>query len=279
MHSPNLAQDCGHQGAQAPRPGSSSAPPLVRVEGVTVSFDGHDVVRDVSLDVAAGEIVALIGPSGAGKSTLLRCINLLEVPTRGAVYLAGTRVGGVNRRGRVVPPSRKELAEHRRTVGMVFQQFNLFPHLSALQNVMLAQVHALGRSPEEARTRALKELEHVGLVDKAGARPPKLSGGQQQRVAIARALAIDPKVMLFDEPTSALDPELGLEVLATMRTLAAEGTTMIVVTHELHFAREVSDRVVVMSDGRIIEEGPPEKVMGAPSHERTRRFLRAVLER
>jgi polar amino acid transport system ATP-binding protein len=253
--------------------------PLLRLEDISISYRGHEVVHDVSLDVAPGEVIALIGPSGAGKSSLLRCVNFLEVPSQGTVYLEGRPVGSVQRRGRSVPANAAALAEHRREVGMVFQSFNLFPHLSAAENVMLAQVHSLGRSKAEARDRALKELAHVGLASHADAKPAKCSGGQQQRIAIARALAMDPKLMLFDEPTSALDPELGLEVLSTMRRLADEGMTMIVVTHEMHFAQDVADRIVFMADGRIVEQGPARQVMRRPQHERTKRFLAAVTDR
>jgi polar amino acid transport system ATP-binding protein len=253
--------------------------PLLGLENISISYRGHEVVHDVSLDVAPGEVIALIGPSGAGKSSLLRCINFLEVPSQGTVYLEGRPVGSVQRRGRTAPANASALAEHRREVGMVFQNFNLFPHLSAVENVMLAQVHSLGRSKADARERALKELAHVGLTSHADAKPAKCSGGQQQRIAIARALAMDPKLMLFDEPTSALDPELGIEVLTTMRRLADEGMTMIVVTHEMHFAEDVADRIVFMADGRIVEQGPARQVMREPQHERTKRFLAAVTDR
>jgi polar amino acid transport system ATP-binding protein len=267
----------GSEGELAPV--STVSAPLVNLEHIVVHLGGKDVVCDVSLEVSAGEVVALIGPSGAGKSTLLRCINWLQAPTAGRVFVDGRRVGVTVKKGREVAQGRRELAEHRRQVGMVFQSFNLFPHLTALENVMLAQVHTLGRSPKAARERAIQELSHVGLSDHVDKRPGQTSGGQQQRIAIARALAMDPKVMLFDEPTSALDPELGAEVLAIMRKLADEGMTMIVVTHEMHFAEDVSDRVVLMADGAIIEEGTPTQVLRRPSHPRARRFLKAVLDR
>jgi len=253
-----------------------SSTPLLRLEGICVGYNGHDVVHDISLDVEVGEVVALIGPSGAGKSSLLRSINFLEPPTQGRIVLDGQPVGVTGRRGR---RHKQALATLRRDVGMVFQQFNLFPHLTAVENVMLAQMHTLGRSRALAEARALQELKHVGLSDRSHAKPAQCSGGQQQRIAIARALAMDPRVMLFDEPTSSLDPELGLEVLATMRRLASEGMTMIIVTHEMHFAQDVADQVVFMADGRIIEQGTAAQVMSEPQHKRTRKFLSAVLDR
>nr|WP_245794360.1 amino acid ABC transporter ATP-binding protein [Geodermatophilus nigrescens] len=231
------------------------------------------VVRDVSLTVARGEVVAIIGPSGSGKSTLLRCINLLERADSGRVEVVGRAVEpGAGVAGR-------DLAALRRSVGMVFQSFNLFPHMTVLRNVSLPQERVLGRSRAEADARSRQLLERVGLAAKADTYPSRCSGGQQQRVAIARALALDPEVMLFDEPTSALDPELGLEVLAVMRELAADGMTMVVVTHEIHFAADVADRVVVMADGAVLEEGTPEQVLRSPSTERARRFLSAVVDR
>jgi polar amino acid transport system ATP-binding protein len=245
----------------------------IRLESVVKRFGDHTVVDNVSLSVKEGEVVAIIGPSGAGKSTLLRCINLLEKPDSGRITVQGTGVDA----GTEI--SNKDLAQLRRTAGMVFQSFNLFPHLTVLRNVSLAQERVLGRSRAEADERSMKLLDRVGLADKAAQYPSRCSGGQQQRIAIARALALEPRVMLFDEPTSALDPELGLEVLAVMRELAAEGMTMVVVTHEMQFARDVSDHLIVMADGAILEEGPPADVFRAPAEERTRRFLRAVLER
>jgi polar amino acid transport system ATP-binding protein len=245
----------------------------IRLDSVVKRFGDHTVVDNVSLSVREGEVVAIIGPSGAGKSTLLRCINLLEKPDGGRITVedtsidAGTEISG------------KDLAKLRRNVGMVFQSFNLFPHLTVLRNVSLAQERVLGRSRNEADERSMKLLDRVGLANKAEQYPSRCSGGQQQRIAIARALALDPRVMLFDEPTSSLDPELGLEVLTVMRELASEGMTMVVVTHEMQFARDVSDHLVVMADGAILEEGAPAEVFRAPSEERTRRFLRAVLER
>ncbi|WP_276573322.1 amino acid ABC transporter ATP-binding protein [Microbacterium allomyrinae] len=246
---------------------------MVRLDGIHKSYGAHDVLTDVSLTVSRGSVTALIGPSGAGKSTLLRCINLLERPDRGTIAVDGRTLDLGDR----VPA--KDLAALRRQVGMVFQSFNLFPHLTVLRNISLPQQRVLGRSRQEADARSMELLTRVGLADKAAQYPGRCSGGQQQRIAIARALALDPRVMLFDEPTSALDPELGLEVLAVMRELAQDGMTMIVVTHEMQFARDVSDHLVVMADGGIVEQGDPVQIMRDPSHPRTRRFLRAVLER
>jgi polar amino acid transport system ATP-binding protein len=236
-------------------------------------FGDHVVVNDVSLEVAPGEVVSIIGPSGAGKSTLLRCINLLERPDHGEITVGDVTIhpeSGV---------TAKDLTNLRRTAGMVFQSFNLFPHLTVLRNISIAQERVLGRPRGEADERSRELLARVGLAEKADTYPTRSSGGQQQRIAIARALAMAPKVMLFDEPTSALDPELGLDVLNVMRELADEGMTMIIVTHEMHFAQDVSDRVVVMADGRIIEQGPPNQVLVKPENERTKRFLRAVTDR
>jgi polar amino acid transport system ATP-binding protein len=245
----------------------------VELESVVKRFGAHTVLDDVSLAVREGEVTAIIGPSGAGKSTLLRCINLLERPCSGTITVAGTTIDASTR----VPAA--DLAALRRQVGMVFQSFNLFPHLSVLRNITLPQERVLGRSRAEATARAKDLLDRVGLADKAAQYPARCSGGQQQRIAIARALALDPEVMLFDEPTSALDPEVGLEVLAVMRELAGQGMTMVVVTHEMQFARDVSDHVVVMAEGRILEEGHPDQVFEQPAEERTRQFLRAVLSR
>jgi len=247
--------------------------PLICLEKVSKHYGTHVVLNAIDLDVHAGSVVAIIGPSGSGKSTLLRCINFLEPPTSGSITLDNIRVEAG------VMHSRKELAVLRRSVGMVFQSFNLFPHMSVLRNVSLAQERVAGRSREEADKRSMQLLSRVGLADKAHQFPQRCSGGQQQRVAIARALALDPKVMLFDEPTSALDPELGLEVLAVMRELAIDGMTMIVVTHEMSFAENVSDTVLVMADGNIVEQGPSVDVMRNPQQERTKRFLRAVNDR
>jgi polar amino acid transport system ATP-binding protein len=245
----------------------------IGLDSVVKRFGEHTVVDNVSLSVKEGEVVAIIGPSGAGKSTLLRCINLLETPDSGCITVGETKVDA----GAEI--SGKDLANLRRNAGMVFQSFNLFPHLNVLRNVSLAQERVLGRSKKEADERSMKLLDRVGLANKAEQYPSRCSGGQQQRIAIARALALEPRVMLFDEPTSALDPELGLEVLAVMRELASEGMTMVVVTHEMQFARDVSDHLVVMADGAILEQGAAAEIFRAPAEERTRRFLRAVLER
>lgn len=245
----------------------------IDLEHLSKRYGDTVVLDDVSLHVEPGTVTALIGPSGAGKSTFLRCINLLERPDSGTIR--------VDRH--VIEPGRevkaRDLAALRRSVGMVFQSFNLFPHLTVLENIVFPQRKVLGRSKTEAEDRARTLLERVGLAEKALEHPGRCSGGQQQRIAIARALALEPSIMLFDEPTSALDPEVGLEVLAVMRELADEGMTMLVVTHEMHFARDVSDRLVVMADSHIIEQGDPRAIMSDPQVERTRRFLRAVLER
>ena len=246
---------------------------LVRLDAIRKSYGHHVVLDDVNLKLCAGEVMAIIGPSGSGKSTLLRCVNLLEKATSGRVTLAGVVIEA----GQPVP--RKELMQLRRAVGMVFQSFNLFPHLTVLRNICLAQERTMGRSRQEAEAVAMQLLKRVGLSDKATQYPSRCSGGQQQRIAIARALALDPQVMLFDEPTSALDPELGLEVLAVMRELAEGGMTMMVVTHEMHFAEHVSNRVLVMADGRIVEEGPSASVMRDPQSTRAQRFLSAVKDR
>lgn len=247
--------------------------PLIGLKAVTKSYGTHIVLDKIDLQVRSGEVLAIIGPSGSGKSTLLRCINYLETPTGGTIEIGDTTIDATR------PVSRAELSSLRRRVGMVFQSFNLFPHMSVLRNVSLAQERVLGRSRKDAEERSMHLLSRVGLADKASQFPVRCSGGQQQRIAIARSLALDPEVMLFDEPTSALDPELGLEVLAVMRELADSGMTMIVVTHEMGFAENVSDTVMIMADGRIVEKGPSAEVMRNPKEERTRRFLRAVHDR
>jgi polar amino acid transport system ATP-binding protein len=244
---------------------------LVELAQVSKHFGSNHVLKGVSLRVKPGEVCSIIGPSGAGKSTLLRCINLLETPDSGNMVVAGQYVG----LGK--PQDRRALLNLRRNVGMVFQSFNLFPHLSVLENIALPQRRVLKRTEAEAKERGMELLERVGLADKADSYPAKISGGQQQRVAIARALALEPKAMLFDEPTSALDPELAQEVLAVMKEVASSGMTMLVVTHEMNFARNVGDHLVVMEDGAIIEEGDPERIMSDPQQERTRQFLAAVI--
>jgi polar amino acid transport system ATP-binding protein len=241
---------------------------MLELKGIHKRFGDLHVLRGIDLKVERGEVVAVMGPSGSGKSTLLRCINLLEPPDEGEVLLEGKDVAG----------SDGDINFVRRRIGMVFQDFNLFPHKSALGNVMLAPTSVLDRSKKESAERSRALLERVGLADKVDEYPDRLSGGQQQRVAIARALAMDPQVMLFDEVTSALDPELVKEVLDVMRELAREGMTMIVVTHEIGFAREVADRVVFMDHGVIVEEGPPAQVLDAPREPRTKQFLGLVLE-
>ncbi len=240
---------------------------MISICGLHKSFGDHEVLRGIDLEVAEGEVVCVIGPSGSGKSTLLRCINRLEEPTAGTVVVDGVEV----------TDPKVDLDRVRKRIGMVFQQFNLFPHKSAMGNVTLALETVLKMPRAEAEARARRLLERVGLADRAHTHPARLSGGQQQRVAIARALAMEPSVMLFDEVTSALDPELVGEVLGVMRSLADEGMTMLVVTHEMGFAREVADRVVFMDGGVIVEEGSPAQVLGAPTQERTRSFLAKVL--
>ena len=242
--------------------------PEIRVQGLHKSFGDNHVLRGIDLEIGQGEVVCVIGPSGSGKSTLLRCVNLLEEPTEGQVFVGGTEVTDPD----------VDIDAVRRRIGMVFQQFNLFPHLSVTENLTLPQRRVLRRDKAAAERVAAENLARVGLAEKAGAYPSALSGGQQQRVAIARALAMGPEVMLFDEPTSALDPELVGDVLAVMRSLAREGMTMMVVTHEMSFAREVADRVVFMDGGVIVEQGRPEQVIGAPRHERTRHFLSRLLD-
>jgi ABC-type polar amino acid transport system ATPase subunit len=251
--------------------------PMLKLEGIHKRFGDLEVLRGIDLEVAKGEVVCVLGPSGSGKSTLLRCINVLEPPEEGEIFLEGHDIC----RGPSAPTGEAgyELDFVRQRVGIVFQQFNLFPHRTALQNVTMAQERVLGRNREEARAKATQLLQRVGLADKVDEYPERLSGGQQQRVAIARALAMDPHVMLFDEVTSALDPELVKEVLDVLRELASEGMTMIVVTHEMGFARDVGDRVVFMDDGVIVEQGRPDEVLDNPREERTKKFLGLVLER
>ncbi|WP_311477451.1 amino acid ABC transporter ATP-binding protein [uncultured Gulosibacter sp.] len=251
--------------------------PIVRLESVRKHFGQNEVLKSIDLDVHRGEVVVLLGPSGSGKSTLLRCINHLETIDGGRVTVNG-EIMGYQQRGDVLHelPAAK-IAQQRKSIGMVFQRFNLFPHMTALENVMEAPVGVLRVPKAKAKARALELLTRVGLEDRADHYPSQLSGGQQQRVAIARSLAMDPELLLFDEPTSALDPELVGDVLDVMRDLAAAGMTMIVVTHEIGFARQVADRVVFMDGGVVVEEGHPKDVFDNPQHERTKAFLRSVL--
>ncbi|MBD3933702.1 amino acid ABC transporter ATP-binding protein [Streptomyces chumphonensis] len=250
---------------------------MVKAEQVHKSFGHTEVLKGIDLEVAAQEVFCLVGPSGSGKSTFLRCINHLEKINAGRLYVDGRLVGYRQKGDRLYELREREVAEQRKDIGMVFQRFNLFPHMTALQNVMEAPVQVKGESKAVARERAERLLERVGLADRMRNYPAQLSGGQQQRVAIARALAMEPKLMLFDEPTSALDPELVGEVLDVMRGLAEDGMTMIVVTHEMGFAREVGDSIVFMDDGVVVESGNPRDVLTNPQHERTQAFLSKVL--
>jgi polar amino acid transport system ATP-binding protein len=249
----------------------------VRAVDVHKSFGAIEVLRGVDLAVKTGTCTCIIGPSGSGKSTLMRCINHLEPINRGRIWVNGRLIGYRQEGDHLRELSEREIAANRREVGMVFQQFNLFPHMTVMQNIVIAPMKLAGVRRAEAHERARALLARVGLVDKSEAYPSQLSGGQQQRVAIARALAMSPKVMLFDEPTSALDPELVGEVLDVMKALAETGMTMVVVTHELGFAREVADHIVFMDKGQVVEEGPPSRVLDTPSHERTRSFLSKVI--
>lgn len=247
--------------------------PFLEVSALSKQFHGSNVLTDLNFSVKQGEVVSVIGPSGAGKSTFLRCLNVLETPTVGTIRLgdvSATFAKHRSERSNVIRKLRKQ-------TGMVFQSFNLYPHLTVLNNVVLPQRRVLKRSKQESTEIAMDLLASVGLAEKAHQYPAECSGGQQQRVAIARALALKPALMLFDEPTSALDPEVGVEILRIMKDLADSGLTMIIVTHEIEFARNVSDRVVVMVDGEIIESGPPEEVISNPSHERTKQFIGATL--
>jgi polar amino acid transport system ATP-binding protein len=250
---------------------------MVRAESVYKRFSRLEVLRGISLEVAPREVLCVIGPSGSGKSTFLRCINHLEPINSGRLYVNGTLVGYTERGGRLHELAEREVCRRRAEIGMVFQRFNLFPHRTALENVMEGPVIVKKENKAEAAEYARSLLDRMGLADKQDSYPSQLSGGQQQRVAIARALAMRPKLMLFDEPTSALDPELVGEVLDAMRALAAEGMTMIVVTHEIGFAREVADSLVLMDNGLIVERGVPREVIANPQHERTRAFLSKVL--
>ena len=257
---------------------SNGAQAALVAEDIHKSFGPLEVLRGVSVTAREGDVISMIGSSGSGKSTFLRCINLLETPNAGRVYVGGELIKMVqNRRGESVPADRKQVDRLRTRLGMVFQSFNLWSHMTVLQNVIEAPVHVLGRPKAEATDEAMTLLEKVGIADKHDHYPAHLSGGQQQRAAIARALAMNPAVMLFDEPTSALDPELVGEVLRVIRQLAEEGRTMIVVTHEMGFAREVSSEVIFLHQGRVEEQGPPTQVFGTPKSERCRQFLQSNL--
>jgi polar amino acid transport system ATP-binding protein len=265
----------GH-GPAGTRPADPSA--VMSSRGVVKHFGRARVLSGVSMDVSAREVVVMVGPSGSGKTTFLRCINHLERIDEGEILVHGHPVGYRPGANRPVEDRAKAVAERRRNIGFVFQRFNLFPHLTALENVAVAPAKVLGLPKQEAKDQAQALLERVGLADKASARPSALSGGQQQRVAIARALAMKPELMLFDEPTSALDPEMVGEVIAVMKELVEDGMTMIVVTHEMGFARSAADRLVMFDQGVILEEGHPEQLMTDPGHERTRTFLRRIIE-
>jgi polar amino acid transport system ATP-binding protein len=251
--------------------------PLVHAVNVSKSFHHNQVLKGIDMDVDRGQVVCLLGPSGSGKTTFLRCINQLETIEGGRIWVDGDLMGYADRNGKLYRLKDKQIAAQRRDIGMVFQRFNLFPHMSALENVVEAPVRVRGMAEDEALAMGRALLERVGLGHKSDAFPAQLSGGQQQRVAIARALAMKPALLLFDEPTSALDPEMIGEVLDVMKELAREGMTMIVVSHEMGFAREVADRVVMLDEGLIIEDGPPEHFFTNPTHERTKAFLSKIL--
>ena len=260
---------------------AASEKPLLSVRDLRKSYGDREILKGISFDLMPGETLVLIGPSGSGKTTVLRCLNHLETPSGGEITLAGDTIGGsyVGEAARWEPMSETKLALQRRKFGFVFQRFNLFPHLTALQNVAIGPRKVLGLSKAAAEARAAEQLARVSLADHMDKLPSQLSGGQQQRVAIARALAMEPRLILFDEPTSALDPELVHEVLDVMGALAREGMTMIVVTHEMSFARQVADRLIFMAGGNIVEEGPPEDIFSTPREEKTKRFLTHVLNR
>ncbi|WP_408930569.1 amino acid ABC transporter ATP-binding protein [Corynebacterium axilliensis] len=252
------------------------ATPMISAQNVHKSFGQLEVLKGIDITVMPGEVACLLGPSGSGKSTFLRCCNHLEKVTAGRLYIDGEIIGYRERDGVLYEISEKEAAAQRQDIGMVFQQFNLFSHRTVLENIIEAPVQVKKQKPEEAKQRAMELLEKVGLAHKADAYPVQLSGGQQQRVAIARAVAMDPKLMLFDEPTSALDPELVGEVLRVMKELAADGMTMLVVTHEMGFAREVADKIYFMDGGTVVESGAPEQVLDNPQHQRTKDFLSSL---
>ncbi|MDP4099271.1 amino acid ABC transporter ATP-binding protein [Paenibacillus sp. P96] len=241
--------------------------PVIQVKGLGKAYGAHVVLKDISTEISRSEVVVVIGPSGSGKSTFLRCLNLLEEPNKGDILFEG----------KSLMDKSTKITEIRAEMGMVFQSFNLFPHMKVIDNIMIAPIRVRGWAPDKARAKGMELLAKVGLAEKADAYPASLSGGQSQRVAIARALAMEPKVMLFDEPTSALDPEMVGEVLGVMKELAAEGMTMVIVTHEMGFAREVGDRVLFMEGGVVVEEGVPKQLFERPSHERTKSFLSKVL--
>ena len=251
--------------------------PMVKAEEVCKSFGALHVLKGITLEVGKGEVLCMVGPSGSGKSTFLRCINHLEQVNAGRLYVDGDLIGYRDKGSKLYEISPRDAAKQRRDIGMVFQHFNLFPHRTALENLIEAPVHVKRVKKADAVARAKDLLDQVGMAEKATAYPAQLSGGQQQRVAIARALAMNPKLMLFDEPTSALDPELVGEVLEVMKKLAAEGMTMVVVTHEMGFAREVANELVFMDGGVVVEHGPPREVLSNPQHERTKAFLSKVL--
>jgi polar amino acid transport system ATP-binding protein len=256
-----------------------SSDTLVKVSGLHKSFGDVEVLRGIDFEVERGEVVAIIGPSGSGKTTMLRCVNLLERPSAGRIEVDGRVLCEAQSDGSMSFSNKAEIRAIREHVGMVFQRFNLFPHFTAVENVIEAPIAVRGVSRADAQTQALELLDSVGLAHKADSYPLQLSGGQQQRVAIARALAMDPALMLFDEVTSSVDPELAGEILLVMKRLAQDGMTMLVVTHEMGFAAEVADRVLFIDHGLIVEEGSAKEVLGKPKHQRTRSFLRAVLER
>lgn len=247
--------------------------PIIRIKGLKKSYGDLEVLRSVDLEIMPGEVIVVIGPSGSGKSTLLRTVNHLEVPTGGTIFLKDTLINDTSLKGRAFE---RHLCHIRTNLGMVFQHFHLFPHLSILQNIIEGPTQVLQRDKEESIAQAIELLSSVGLADKKDVYPDLLSGGQKQRVAIVRALAMNPDVMLFDEPTSALDPELVGEVLSVMEALATKGMTMVVVTHEMDFARKVADRVIFMDGGYIIEQGTPEQIFNHPQHERTQKFLASI---
>ncbi|GAA3158512.1 amino acid ABC transporter ATP-binding protein [Blastococcus jejuensis] len=257
--------------------GPVPAGPMVKAEGVCKSFGQLDVLKGIDLEVAPREVMCVIGPSGSGKSTFLRCVNHLEKINAGRLWVDGELIGYREKGGKLHELRDREVSAQRRDIGMVFQRFNLFPHMTALENVIEAPIQVKGLRRDAARDLGAAQLERVGLGDRVHSYPNQLSGGQQQRVAIARALAMEPKLMLFDEPTSALDPELVGEVLDVMRGLAESGMTMLVVTHEMGFAREVGDTLVFMDDGVVVEAGAPRRMLADPQHERTKAFLSKVL--